>query len=587
MKIASQWDLTRLFYRSLKDPRLLQDVERGENAIDQFAKKYAKDKSWLKQASALAQAIKDFEALILKNSSKPYLYVMYRKELDATDKEAEAFLNKLEERYTRSGNKTIFFGLELAKVPKEKQKEFLRAPELEPYGYWLMRLFENAKHDLSEPEEKILSLLGDVSFGRWVQLVENILNTRTVRFEGKTLPFNEAREKVNTLPKEKRRILHRALMETLANVAEVAEGELNAVVTRKKITDEIRGFKEPYDATILGYENDRESVLTLVQTITAHFYVAQRFYKVKAKLLNEKTLTYADRAVPIGAVKKKIPFVEAANIVRDTFYKLHPSYAQIFERLLKNGQVDVYPKPGKSGGAYCSHTVTTPTLVLLNSVDDAHSLLTLAHEMGHAIHSEKSREQRPMYQDYSIVTAETASTFFERAAFFALVETLSAEEKIIALHDRMQDDVATIFRQIAAFNFETELHKEIRTRGLLPKEEIAKLMNKHMAAYLGNAVKLEPNDGYFFVGWSHIRRFFYVYSYAYGLLVSRALWEKVQQDPNFIGKVDAFLRAGGSASPEDIFAKCGLDLYKPDVFLAGLKSIEKDLETLEKLSKKK
>ncbi len=582
MKLKTQWNLSKLFYTSLKDPRLMRDVAKGERAVDAFARKYSKDKRWLKDPKALARALTSYESLILKNSPAPILYPNYRKELNSKDKKSEALLNQLDERYTKSGNKLIFFGLELAKVPSSVQKKFLKVPELKDFRYWLNRLFETAKHDLSELEEKTLSLMGDVSHGRWIQLVDNILNSRTVMFENKRVSLHEATDKIKTLSKRKRHTLHKLVMQELKGVSEVAEGEINAIVTRKKILDELRKFEAPYDATILGYENNRESVLTLVKTVTDHFYIPQRFYKVKARLLKEKSLTYADRSVGVGSIKKKIPFTEAAKIVRATFEKLHPHYAEIFDHLLVRGQIDVYPKLGKTGGAYCSHTVTTPTLVLLNHIDDANSLLTLAHEMGHAIHSEQSRRQRPIYQEYSTVTAETASTFFERAAFCALIENLSEKERVVAMHNRLQDDIATVFRQIAGFNFETDLHMEIRKKGLLPKEEIAALMNKHMASYLGPTVKLTPEDGYFFVAWSHIRRFFYVYSYAYGLLVSRTLWARVQEDPKFIEKVDEFLRAGGSASPEEIFGKLGLNLYKPDIFIVGLKSIEKDLVALEK-----
>ena len=587
MKIKTQWELNKLFYPSLKDKRLLKDVEQGEKATNAFAKKYNQNKRWLKDSRTLARALKEYETLIIKVSPAPILYANYRKELNAKDKEAEALMNQLDERYTKSGNKILFFGLELAKVPATVQKKFLSARELQPYRYWLKELFENAKHNLSEPEERTLSLMSDVSFGRWLQAMDNILNNRTVLFQGKKIPLNEALEKGKTLPTPKRRMLHTAIMRELKEVSQMAESELNAIVTRKKITDELRHYKEPYDATIKGYENDRKSVLTLVDAVTKHFSISKRFYSVKAKLMKQERLTYADRSAPVGKFKKKIPFAEAAKIVSKTFAALDPRYAQIFEKLVTNGQIDVYPKAGKSGGAYCSGMVNMPTLVLLNHVDDAHSLLTLAHEMGHAIHTERSKQERPLYQDYSTVTAETASTFFERAAFEALAAMLSEKERIIALHDRLQDDVSSVFRQIACFNFETEMHNQIRARGLLPKEELAALMNKHMAAYLGPAFKLVPDDGYFFVTWSHLRRFFYVYSYSYGQLVSRALWERVKQDKKFIAKVDEYLSSGGNASVEEIFARCGLNLHKPDVFLEGLKSIEKDITTLEKLVAKR
>jgi oligoendopeptidase F len=126
------------------------------------------------------------------------------------------------------------------------------------------------------------------------------------------------------------------------------------------------------------------------------------------------------------------------------------------------------------------------------------------------------------------------------------------------------------------------MHGTIRARGLLPKEELAKLMNKHVASYTGPIMQFTPDDGYVFVSWSHLRRFFYVYSYSYGQLVSRALWERVKQDKKFITKVDEYLCSGGNATVEQIFARCGLNLYKPNVFLEGLKRIEKDVAALEK-----
>ena len=584
-KYKTEWDLKKLFYSSLTDPRIEADMAKGDKAAGAFAEKYRKDKSWLKEPKALAAAMQAHEALQRESSPAPALYAAYRKELNTSDKQAEALGNALDERYTKRANLLMFFSLELGKVPAAAQKRFLKAPELAPYRYLLAKLFENAKHDLTEPEEKILSLLGDVSHGRWVQAVDNIVNTAEVPFGKKRIPVPEAVELIKTLPKAKRRALHAALMRALRGVAPMAESELNAIIARKKITDELRGFAEPFDSTILGYENERASVLALVEAVSSRFDLSKRFFKTKAKLMGEKKLTYADRGAPVGSLKKKIPFAEAASLVREAFAALHPRYAEIFDRLLLNSQTDVYPKKGKSGGAFCSGMVGQPTMVLLNHVDDAHSLMTLAHEMGHAIHTERSKQQPLHYQDYSTAVAETASTFFERVAFDALSKTLSEKERRIALHDRLQDDVATIFRQIALFNFERDLHAAVRAKGLVPKEDIAKLMNTHMASYLGVTVELTEDDGYFFVYWSHIRRFFYVYSYAYGQLISRALYEGVKRDPAFVERVDAFLSAGSSASPEDIFAACGLDVRSPEFFKEGLVGIERDLAALEHMIK--
>ncbi len=222
---------------------------------------------------------------------------------------------------------------------------------------------------------------------------------------------------------------------------------------------------------------------------------------------------------------------------------------------------------------------------MLNHANDIRSLETLAHEMGHAIHTELSKPQPVHYRDYTIAVAEVASTFFEQVLFDDLEQELTPKEQIIFLHNKVLGDIVTIFRQITCFNFEKELHAEIRKVGAISKEEMANLMVKHMKAYLGPAVDVSQDDGYVYVGWPHIRYFFYTYTYAYGQLISKVLFEKWKEDKSYAKKIEQFLRAGGSMSPKDIFKSIGIDTTDPKFFISGLKSIEKDIEKLEKLSK--
>ncbi|HEX5774425.1 MAG TPA: M3 family oligoendopeptidase [Candidatus Paceibacterota bacterium] len=582
--MQTKWDLS-ILYKSVTDPAIERDQKKTDRSFAAFANKYKGNKEHLKRPAALAAALADYEKLIELPGTKALYYVFFRKDLDVNDKGAEALGARLEERSTKRGNQILFFTLELGRLPKEKQEQFLGAKVLAPYRYWLEQLFENAKYDLSEAEEKILSLKSDVSFGRWMQATDNILNKKTVIFAGKTLPLPEAQGMYPTMPTAKRRALYTKVREAYAEVADIAESELNAIYTNKKIDDELRGMKHPYEATIRGYQNDVKSVMALVDAVAESAKISHRFYQVKKKLLGLDALTYADRSAKVGSLKTKMPFEKTVPIVREVFGNLDPLYADMFDRLIANGQVDVHPKAGKTGGAYCASEATVPTFVLLNHTPTFESLKTLAHEMGHAMHAERSRTQRPLYRGHPISTAETASTFFEGAALKHVIATLPPEERMIALHDVIQDDIATVFRQIACFRFEQALHEAIRSKGYVPKEEIADIMNDHMKAYLGPAFTFAREDGYFFVTWSHIRRFFYVYSYAYGQLISKALHEKLAEDSRFIEKVDGFLATGESKSPEAIFAECGLNTKKSDIFRAGLASIERDVAELERLTK--
>jgi len=272
--------------------------------------------------------------------------------------------------------------------------------------------------------------------------------------------------------------------------------------------------------------------------------------------------------------------------VKDSFNKIDPKYADLLDSFLKNGQIDVYPTKGKRGGAFCWGRGQLPTFVLLNHADNINSVETLAHEMGHAIHTELAKAQPPRYSHYSMSTAEVASTFFEQATTAEIEKQLTEKENLILLHNKILGDIATIFRQVACFNFELELHNQIREKGEISKDDMAKLMAKHLKSYVGDAVEVTQDDGYQFVSWGHIRNFFYVYSYAYGQLISRALYENWEKDKTYSKKIEQFLSAGRSMSPEDIFKKIGINVTDPSFFESGLESIEKDIIKLERLEKK-
>ena len=586
MYSRTEWNLD-LLYTNATDPALERDVKSYEKACDAFEKKYKNSDEYLKIDTALASALSAYETLSGHiGGSKPIIYFYYRTALNALDQEADSQINQLSQRLTKAANKTLFFELSLSTLSKDQQKNFLKSALLEHFRYFLERVFDTAKYNLSEPEEKIMNLKSLPSHSMWIQGQEKLLNQQTVLYKGKQIPFPEAQNMFSQLPIKERHALADTMSMTLKKISHFAESELNAVITNKKINDELRGFKQPYSGTILGYQNDEKSILNLVSTVTKNFPISHRFYAVKAKMLKLKNFEYSDRAAKVGNVSIKPSFEESVEILRSAFSKANPEYKKILDSYLEKGQIDVYPKKGKRGGAFCSSNVDTPTYVFLNHVNSLDSLKTFAHEMGHAIHAEFSKTQTPLYQGHTISVAEVASTLFENFAFAEIFPRLSDKEKVIALHDRISDAISTIFRQIACFNFELELHQTVRAAGAISKEDIAKLHNKHMHAYLGPKFKMKEDDGYFFVQWPHIRSFFYVYSYAYGELISTALYKKYKEEPGYIQKIEEFLKAGGSMSPEDIFKSIGVDTSKPEFFEAGLKQIEEDIIKLEKLVSK-
>jgi oligoendopeptidase F len=374
-------------------------------------------------------------------------------------------------------------------------------------------------------------------------------------------------------------------MKEIDPLKEVVEHELTAVCIRKKISDELRGYEKPYSAAVRSHEDDEKSVEALITAVsTRGFTLSKRFYRLKAKLHGVKKIQYAQRSASLGE-GATIPFKEATTICRDIFYGVNPLYGEIFDRLLTSGQIDVYPKPGKRGGAFCSGDVAQPTHVFLNQADTLSSIETYAHEMGHAIHTERSKEQPAHYQGYSTTTAETASTFFEGLLFDAILDQAPDNLKAQLLHDKISRNIATIQRQIAFHNFELEMHETVRREGAITHDELNKLMQKHLRSYCGPAIEISELDGNSYIYVGHFRYGFYVYTYTFGILMSSLMAESLQLDSTYKEKIDTFLIAGGSADVHSIFKSIGFDTKKIETFERGLDKMEAEIKTLEKLAK--
>jgi oligoendopeptidase F len=585
-KIKVEWDLKKHYYSSENDPQIEKDACTYEKRVHLFCKKY-KNGNFVTSAVKLKQALIDNESLIeMPESSRIIRYFSFRTTINVNDTVANKKLSLFAERFRKLSNETLFFPLTIGKINKKTQLEYLKSESLKKYHYYLKSSFDEAKHHLSEAEERILNLRSNTSNEMWADAVEKIISNRTIVYKNKTYTLPEAMEQIDLLSWSEKTDLWNKILDQLVQISEFAEHELTAIVLHKKVSDELRSYKKPYSATVKAYENDEKAIEALVQAIsTKGFALSQKFYKLKAKLHNKKSIPYVNKYDPIG----KLPnpdFKTSVQICRDAFYSLDSAYGTIFDKMLEDGRIDVYPKAGKRGGAFMSATIGLPTYVMLNHKPHMKSLETMAHEIGHAIHAELSKEQSAIYEDFSTTTAETASTLFEQFVSEAILSQLTEKQKIIFLHDKLTRDIATVQRQIACFNFELEMHTHIREQGLATKEELATMMRKHLKSYLGSAVDVTDKDGYSYVSWHHLRYGFYVFTYAYGHLISNLLIQKYNSDKTFLTNINKFLQAGGSDTVENIFSKIGINTKKIETFTESLKTQENEIALLEKLTKK-
>ncbi len=581
----AQWDLSGLYYKNEEDPRIELDLKHTIKIYKAFAKKWRR-KDFTKDTNLLFNALKDYEKLSGDPAiSRPSRYFSLRSELDANDSVADKSLALIRKRLRPVADELIFFTLEIGKIKPEEQKKILTEAKLKPYHYFLRNIFLGAKHDLTEAEEKIINLKGPQSSALWQQMTDKLISSSEISWKGKRIPLPEALETIETLKSEDKVKLWNIIIEKIDTFGIAAEYEFNAIITDVRTEDDLRKYKKPYSATALAYQHDEKSIEALVEAVsTKGFALSKKFYQLKAKYHGVDKINYAQKYDSIG-VAPTINFDEALVVCRDVFYQVNTKYGEIFDEMLKNGQLDVYPKKGKRGGAFMSSQTGHPIAVMLNHTDTMKALETLAHEMGHAIHASRSANQPPLYDGFSIVTAETASTLFENLVFAAIYAGADKDTKIVLLHNKISGDIATMQRQIAFFNCELEIHNTIHAQGAMTHDELKKCMHKHLVSYLGNSVMIRPEDGASYVYIPHLRYGFYVYSYTFGNLMSTIMANHYKKDNVYREKIDTFLSAGQSDTVANIFKQIGINTTKPDTFTEALKAHERDIEEFGKLIK--
>ena len=210
--IPTEWDMQGQYYTSINDPKIEKDIAATENMYAAFVKKYKKA-NFTSDPKVLAAALKALNQIDeTPTVAKPTRFLSLLTALNSDDEAATKKLNLVGQRLQKAGNTMLFFGIELAKVPKTTQKKLLNAPELRDFKYDLQTRFESAKHILSESEEKIIRLLGDCSYGMWVEATEKMLGRKSITYEGKTLPVNSAFDVLTSLPMKEQPVFWELLM---------------------------------------------------------------------------------------------------------------------------------------------------------------------------------------------------------------------------------------------------------------------------------------------------------------------------------------------------------------------------------------
>ncbi|HLG08618.1 MAG TPA: M3 family oligoendopeptidase [Gaiellaceae bacterium] len=578
------WDLSDL-YESGDDPRIDQDLAEADKAAAAFRERYYGRVAEL-SAVELADAI-DGRERIESVFTRAIYYAHLWFTTDMADPPRGALVARLTEKGAALDTQLLFFGLELADLDDGAAEALLADDALERWSHWVRSVRKFRPYLLTEPEEKIFTEKSVSGVSAWDRLYDELLGALRVDLDGTEISFEEAMSKLYSGDRDERRRAAEAVTGSLEPGLRTRTFIFNTIVLDKSIDDRLRGYETWISARNLRNDTTDEAVQALVDATVGRYEVVQRYYRLKARLLGLDRLSFYDRMAPIGDDPTKVSWDEATQIVLDAYADFSAESGEITQRFFRDGWIDAPVRDNKRPGAYCATNVPgVHPYVFMNYTGDRRSILTLAHELGHGLHGYLAQPLGLFNADTPLTTAETASVFGEALTFKRL---LAIEDdparRLNLLAGRIEDSIATVFRQIAMNRFEHAIHTTRREEGEISIEKVEELWLESQTQMFGDSVDA---DGYG-TWWSYIPHFMgspgYVYAYAYGFLFALSIFRKYEVEGEaMVEPYLEVLRAGGSKPPEELARIVGLDLTDPGIWDSGIDALAAELDEAEALA---
>jgi oligoendopeptidase F len=581
-----EWNLDDL-YEGPDDSRLASDLDEAHVAAVAFRERYRGRLGEL-EAADLNDAVAELER-IESASTRVETYARLRQAADSSDQARGALVQRVRERNTQIETELLFFDLEWSALDDERAERLLADPALATYAQVLRSQRRYKPYQLSEPEERISAEKGVTGVSAWGRLFNELLSDLSVSYDGEELSLDAALARLSreTSQEERGRVAE-AVTETLRPGVRTRGYILNTILNERAIEDRLRGFDTWISARNLANEIPDDAAQSLVDAIVGRYDIPQRYYALKAQLLGLERLKDYDRFAPLQETGGTIAWDDARELVLGAFDGFSPQAGAIVADFFEKEWIDAALRPGKMLGAFCATTVPeVHPYVLMNYAGERRSVLTLAHELGHGLHGALAQEQGLFNARTPLTLAETASVFAEALTFQKLREREDDPRALLdLLIGRIDDTVATVFRQIALNRFEHALHTGRREEGELPVERISELWSAEQRRMLGPAV--EVTDGYG-IWWSYVPHFIqapgYVYAYSFGYLFSLAIYRRyLEEGDSLVEPYLDLLRAGGSAPPAELASRLGFDIGDAAFWSAGLDAIGELVDEAESLA---
>lgn len=578
-----QWDLTPMYQDDAAWEAEFATLEEEIQALSAFA-------GTLKDAVSIG-AYLDTSTEFVRKLSSLYCYASLRRSEDTRAEAGQSMYARVTAKYAQALAAMSFAEPEILSLPEETLQAIVNDAQLADHKFTLENLLRQKPHTLSAAEEKLLATLGE-ALGAPAEIADNLQDAdmvfdavqdgsgNTVELTGSNYIMLQMSSD-RTLRKNAFESYYKGYRQHINTFAAAYAGAVKGATAEASL----RHYESSRAMSMAGENIPVEVYDNLIATVRKHMPAMYRYVALRKKILGVDELHYYDVYAPlVGEIKTRYTYEQAQQMVLDAVAPLGEDYGRLVRQAFADRWVDVYPNKGKSGGAYSSGTYDSNPYILTNFTGTLDSVSTIAHEMGHSMHTwHSNHHQPPQYADYTLFVAEVASTVNENL----LIEQLLQKEqnpqmRLYLLNQYLENFKGTVYRQAMFAEFERDAHAMAERGEALSPAALNALYKRLVEDYFGPDLVMDDEVQYEWARIPHFYRPFYVYKYATGYSTAVALSEGIlKEGAPAVQRYKEFLSMGGSAYPLDELRHAGVDLATPAPIDAALTKFERILDDAE------
>lgn len=544
----------------------------------------------------LLKALQVMEALMVR-VQRVYMYAAFSYSVDTTDSKSTAMIGKAQGMYGQVAGAVSFINPELLQIGKSTLDDWMKKNEkLGVYRQSIRDLFRQQEHVRSSEVEELLGMLSDPMSG--ADNSTSMLVNADFKFapamdsKGKKIEVTQGNFYSTLLEHPDRKVRQTAFenyMDKHVEFKNTLAANLATSIKNNVFFMRAREHNSTLEASLFNNNIPVEVFHNLINTFKKNLPVWHRYFEIRRKALKLREVTYYDMWAPLAPKKTHIPFEKAVDLIADSLAPLGKEYVDTLRNgCLKERWVDRYPNKGKANGAFSYGAPGTHPFIMMSYTDEVGSMSTLAHELGHSMHSYLTWKNQPLpYSGYSLFVAEVASNFNQAMMRGHLLKTIKDKNFLIALiEEAVGGNFFRYFFQMPTLaRFELETHQRAERGEPLTADVMQDLMADLFTEGFGPRVKVDrPRVGMVWSTFQHLFADYYVYQYATGISGAHALSGRILRgEPNAVEDYLGFLRAGSSAYPLDVLKKAGVDLTTPKPVEETFAVMESYIDRLEEL----